>query len=96
MTHQDLPTLLRDTAENIHSRGPAIASSHLRSAADRIDHLQADVATEKHIANECGALVQERDSTIADLRELLEFKRKEIATLSREVQRLRAVDGHAK
>ena len=37
-----------------------------------------------------------RDSTIADLRELLEFKRKEIATLTREVQRLRAVDGPAK
>ena len=38
----------------------------------------------------------ECDQTIADLRELLEFKRKELATLSREVQRLRAVDGPAK
>ena len=35
-------------------------------------------------------------ATIADMCELLEFKRKEIATLSREVQRLRAVDGPAK
>ena len=41
MTHQDLPALLRDTAENIHSRGPSVASAHLRSAADRIEHLQS-------------------------------------------------------
>ena len=27
---------LRDTAENIHSRGPVIAAQHLRDAADRI------------------------------------------------------------
>ena len=93
MTHSDLPVLLRDTAENIHSRGPSIASAYLRSAADRIEHLQTDVATEKHLANECGVIVQERDATIADLCELLEFKRKEIARLTQELQRRRVVEG---
>ena len=47
----------------------------------RVAKLRADVATEKHLANECARLVQDRDATIADLRELLEFKRKEIVDL---------------
>ena len=35
----------RDTADNIHSRGPAIAASHLREAADIIDALTARLAS---------------------------------------------------
>ena len=35
----------RDTADNIHSRGPAIAASHLREAADIIDTLTARLAS---------------------------------------------------
>ena len=80
------------------------------SAAELLESLAAHISSSEAVARERNATIvlmtdtnrlqseaiAMRDSTIADLRELLEFKRKEIATLSREVQRLRAVDGPAK
>ena len=80
------------------------------SAAELLESLAAHISSSAAVARECNATIvlmtdtnrlqseaiAMRDSTIADLRELLEFKRKELATLSREVQRLRAVDGPAK
>lgn len=61
-----------------------------------IEARNVTIATLRGAISELQQVANERDSTIADLRELLEFKRKELATLSREVQRLRAVDGPAK
>ena len=82
----------------------------VHSAAELLESLAAHISSSAAVARERNATIvlmtdtnrlqseaiAMRDSTIADLRELLEFKRKEIATLTREVQRLRAVDGPAK
>lgn len=61
----------------------------VHSAAELLESLAAHISSS-------AAVARERDSTIADLRELLEFKRKEIATLTQELQRRRTVEGTAK
>lgn len=48
MAPPDLPTRLRDTADNIHSRGPGIAAEHLREAAKVIDELSAKLGAARH------------------------------------------------
>ena len=49
---------LRDTAENIHSRGPVIAAQHLRDAADRIagqrQQIEALEAANASLATDAG------------------------------------------
>ena len=82
----------------------------VHSAAELLESLAAHISSSAAVARERNAtivlmtdtnrlqseVITMRDSTIADLRELLEFKRKAIATLTCEVHRLRAVDGPAK
>ena len=82
----------------------------VHSAAELLESLAAHISSSAAVARERNAtivlmtdtnrlqseVITMRDSTIADLRELLEFKRKEIATLTQELQRRRTVEGTAK
>ncbi len=56
----DLVKTLRDTADNIHSRGWAIAQAHLRSAADYITRdKDAEYANRAHLLGILGAVDNE-------------------------------------
>ena len=105
----DSSDIAQRTAARLRERFNA-GETLVYSAAELLESLAAHISSSAAVARERNAtivlmtdtnrlqseIITMRDSTIADLRELLEFKRKEIATLSREVQRLRAVDGPAK
>jgi hypothetical protein len=67
----DLPTKLRDTAANIHSRGPGIATVHLRSAADALDAALKRAAEAEHSIRVALAMATDRDAAIAVLRDHL-------------------------
>ena len=105
----DSSDIAQRTAARLRERFNA-GETLVYSAAELLESLAAHTSSSAAVARERNATIvlmtdtnrlqseaiAMRDSTIADLRELLEFKRKEIATLTREVQRLRAVDGPAK
>ncbi len=105
----DSSDIAQRTAARLRERFNA-GETLVYSAAELLESLAAHISSSAAVARERNATIvlmtdtnrlqseaiAMRDSTIADLRELLEFKRKEIATLTREVQRLRAVDGPAK
>ena len=105
----DSSDIAQRTAARLRERFNA-GETLIYSAAELLESLAAHISSSAAVARECNATIvlmtdtnrlqseaiAMRDSTIADLRELLEFKRKELATLTCEVHRLRAVDGPAK
>lgn len=105
----DSSDIAQRTAARLRERFNA-GETLVYSAAELLESLAAHISSAAAIARERNAtivlmtdtnrlqseVITMRDATIDDLRELLEFKRKEIASLTREVQRLRAVDSPAK
>lgn len=102
---EDFPTRLRDTADNIHSRGPASAAEHLRAAALEIETLalaaagavkalvggtdRADLDDIQRLAEQVTGPRQSANLAVSEVLCMYEAMRVRVVALESEVKSLR-------